>query len=188
MIKLEREGRRGDPERETKGWLDKLAEVDCKRSGFQEMAAEGLITFDELRAKLAALDATRTTAERELETIKGRREHLDNLERDKEVLLETYAALTMEALESLTSEERQKLYKTLRLRAVINLDGSIEVGGTFVDNLDACTLEALSSWSPWAAAASSATLRPKGTSNPCASSASRPGVRRFSSLSSPTSA
>jgi hypothetical protein len=34
----------------------------------------------------------------------------------------------------------------LRLGAVINLDGSIEVGGTFVDNLDACTLEASSSW------------------------------------------
>jgi DNA invertase Pin-like site-specific DNA recombinase len=134
-------GRRGDPEREAKGWLDKLAEVDCKRSGFQEMAAEGLIAFDELRAKLAALDATRVTAERELEAIKGRREHLEKLERYKESLLETYAALTPEALESLTPEERQKLYKMLKLKAVINLDGSIEVGGMFVDNLDVCTAE-----------------------------------------------
>jgi hypothetical protein len=144
MIKLEREGRRGDPERETKGWLDKLDEVDRKRSGFQEMAAEGLITFDELRAKLATLDATRVTTERELEPIKGRREYLEKLERDKEALLETYVALTPEALESLTPEERQKLYKMLKLKAVVNLDGSLEVGGMFVADLDVCTLEASS--------------------------------------------
>ena len=87
MIKLQREGRRGDPERESKGWLATLAEVDRKRSGLQDMAAERLITFDELRAKLAALDATCATAERELEAIKGQREHLENLELDKETLL-----------------------------------------------------------------------------------------------------
>jgi hypothetical protein len=141
MIKLECEGRRGDPEREAKGWRDKLAEVDRKRSGFQEMAAEGLIAFDELRTKLAALDATRATAERELESIKCRREHLEKLERDKEALLETYPALTPEAVESLTPEERQKLYKMLRLRAIVNLDGTIEVRGMVVDNLDVCNVE-----------------------------------------------
>ena len=52
MIEEEREGLRGDPERETKTWLDKLAEADRKRRAFQDMAAEALITFDELRARL----------------------------------------------------------------------------------------------------------------------------------------
>lgn len=66
MIELEREGLRGDPDQEAKVWLRKLAEVDQKRSGFQNMAAEGLITFYELRIKLAALEETRETAEREL--------------------------------------------------------------------------------------------------------------------------
>lgn len=62
-IKLERDALRGDPEREAKVWLDKLAETEHKRSGFQDMAAEGLITFDELRTKLATLDEeTRETA------------------------------------------------------------------------------------------------------------------------------
>jgi aryl-alcohol dehydrogenase-like predicted oxidoreductase len=41
---------------------------------------------------------------------------------------------------------------------------------------------------PLVAAASSATPRPRRTSNPCAGSASRPGDRRSSSSSSPTSA
>ena len=56
MIELEREAMRGDPEREAKAWLDKLAEVDRGRSILQDMAAKGLITFEELRAKLDALE------------------------------------------------------------------------------------------------------------------------------------
>ncbi len=56
------------------------------------MVAEGPITFDELGAKLAALDETRATAQYELEGLKRRREHLESLEQDKEALLENYAA------------------------------------------------------------------------------------------------
>src|SRR5918995_4349641 len=39
MIELERDSLRGDPDREQKVWLDKLAEVDRKRARYQEMAA-----------------------------------------------------------------------------------------------------------------------------------------------------
>ena len=43
MIDREREGnRRGDPELERKTWMDKLAETDRMRSGYQEQAAKGL--------------------------------------------------------------------------------------------------------------------------------------------------
>ncbi|HVF01222.1 MAG TPA: hypothetical protein VNA27_07785 [Rubrobacteraceae bacterium] len=161
MIELEREGMRGDPERGAKVWLDKLAEMDRKRSGFQDMAAEGLITFDELRTKLAALDETRATAERELEVLKSSQEHLESLKRDKESLLEAYAALTPEALSSLGSEERYKLYKMLKLRAVIRIDGTLDIRGTFVEAHEVSECEVSSSWSLWAPAASCATLLQK---------------------------
>ncbi len=144
MIELERDSASSNPERETKTWLDQLAKVDRKRSGFQDMAAEGLITLDELRTKLAALDEIRTTAERELEALKSRQEHLSSLEQDKEALLETYAALTPEALGSLTSEERHRLYKMLRLRVVLRVDGTLEISGTFVEDLKISELEAIS--------------------------------------------
>lgn len=75
------------------------------------MAAEGLIAFDELRTKLPALDEIRATAERELQILKSDQEHLESLERDKEALLETYAALAPEALNSLDPEVRYRLYK-----------------------------------------------------------------------------
>jgi hypothetical protein len=142
MIDLEREGMRGDPESEAKAWCDKLAEADRKRSGFQDMAADGLITFDELRGKLAALEETRAVAERELEGLRHRREHLDSLERNKEAVLESYAALAPEALDSLTPEERHRLYKMLKLRVNVDLDGSLEVSGALVDDLAVCQAEA----------------------------------------------
>jgi chromosome segregation ATPase len=144
MIELEHEGLRGDPDREAKAWLEKLAEIDHKRSSFQDMAAEGLITFDELRAKLADLYETRATARHELEGLERRREHLESLERVKETLLETYAALAPEALNSLTSEQRHHLYKILKLRVKINLDGSLEVGGMLMDHALVSQMEELS--------------------------------------------
>ena len=70
MVELERKNVRSDPEREAKVWLDKLVEAERKRSGFQDMAAEGLITFDELREKLASLEESRRVAEEELKAWK----------------------------------------------------------------------------------------------------------------------
>jgi hypothetical protein len=129
MIERERAGMHGDPAQEQKMWLDKLADVERKRSGFQDMAAEGLITFDELRAKLAALEETRTTAQRELEALAGRRERLADFERDRDTLLEHYATMVPEALEELTAEERHQVYKMLRLEVYIHPDGDLEIRG-----------------------------------------------------------
>ena len=56
MIEAERAGMRGDPEAEALAWLDKIAALDNKRSRYQDMAAEGHITFDELGAKLQELE------------------------------------------------------------------------------------------------------------------------------------
>ena len=42
MIEQERKaGRRGNPEREAEAWLEKLAEVDRKRSAYQDQQVEG---------------------------------------------------------------------------------------------------------------------------------------------------
>ncbi len=134
MIELEREGRRGgNPERETKAWLDKLAEADHKRGAYQDQQAEGLLTLDELRSKLAALDETREIAERELQALKNHREHIAGLEWDKETLLRHYVALTPEALDALTPEERHDLYRMLKLNATFHPDKSLEVTGAFTD-------------------------------------------------------
>jgi hypothetical protein len=82
MIEAERADMRGDPESEALAWLDKIAALDGKRSRYQDMAAEGHITFDELGVKLRELEGQRTRAEEELDNLQLRRVRLEDLERD----------------------------------------------------------------------------------------------------------
>jgi site-specific DNA recombinase len=130
MIEEER-GSRGDPGREAKVWHEKLQEANRMRSGYQDLAARGLLTYEELGVKLAALEETRTLARRELESLKERRERLESLKQDREAVLQAYANVTVESLERLSPEERNRLYKTLKLKVVIHDDGTPEVSGVF---------------------------------------------------------
>jgi len=130
MIEQERStGRKGDPERETRAWLDKLAEGDRKRSAYQDQQAEGLITLEELRAKLAALEETRETAHRELDALRNHEERIAELELDRDALLAYYEKTAPEALNSLTPEQRRKFYAMLRLEVTLAADGSLELYG-----------------------------------------------------------
>ncbi len=102
------------------------------------MAAEGLITFDELRAKLVALEETRETAERELTGLKDRKERIDHMERDKDALLEQYEAITPGAFDALTPEERQGFHKLLRLRVTVRVGGDLGGTGAFFEGAPFC--------------------------------------------------
>jgi hypothetical protein len=53
------------------------------------------------------------------------------LGRAKDALLESYALMTPEALDSLTPEQRHCVYGMLGLRATITMDGTLEVSRTF---------------------------------------------------------
>jgi site-specific DNA recombinase len=128
MIELERgQGRRGDPDKEAKLWAEKLVEVDGKRVRYQEMAAEDLISFEELRAKLAELEEMRKTAENELAALKGHEEYMRSLERDCDALINSLETEAPEALDTLTPEQRHQWYRLLRLRADVRADGTVLV-------------------------------------------------------------
>jgi len=135
MIEQERRALRGNPDCAAQTWLSQLAEVDRKRSRYQEMAAEGLIDFDELRAKLSALEETREAARRELKATEARQEKLAGLERDGDALLEPYTALVPEALEALDIKERHQLYKILRLRVTTRDDEALEMSGVLSEEV-----------------------------------------------------
>jgi len=129
VIEQEHAAMRGGPDGQAKAWLEKLADVSRKRARFQDMAAEGLISFDELRGKLLELDETRKTAERELEALRDRRERIEQLERDRETLLEHYADMVPEDLEELTAEERHQVYRMLRLEVYVYPNGDLDIRG-----------------------------------------------------------
>jgi site-specific DNA recombinase len=136
LIEEEQRVARGNPNREAEVWAKKLAEVDRKRSAYQDQQAEGLITLDELRSKLAALEDTRDTARRELGALKAQQERIEHLEQDANALLEHYANLVPEALDNLTPEERHRVYKMMRLNVTMYADGLAEVSGVFDGLLD----------------------------------------------------
>jgi len=135
LIEQERAGMRGDPERETKAWLEKLSKVEEERRNYIRLAGKGYMTDDDLGEALAELEDTRATAEKELKIIRGRQAALEELERDRDTLLESYAAMMPEALDALVPEERQQVYMMLRLKVELSRDESIEVRGVLSDSL-----------------------------------------------------
>lgn len=134
MIALQREGTREDPVRKAMAWTQKLVEADSKRSRYQDMAAEGLISFNELKAKLGSLQKTRETAERELEALRNQRERLEELEKDRDALLESWSEMVPPGLENLSGLERNEIYRMLNLLVAPTPEG-YEVSGAF------CTME-----------------------------------------------
>ena len=136
VIENEEGSSRGNPQRELELWHERLREAERMRSGYQDLAARGLLTYEELGSKLAALEETRETAHRELEALRGRREELERLKGDRDAVLEQYADLTVEALDALSPEQRNRLYKMLKLNVVLRDDGMPEVSGAFCGNLE----------------------------------------------------
>ena len=122
---------RGNPEEEAKTWAKRLAEVERKRSGFQDMAAEGLITLEELRVKLNALEETRKVVRTELDALASKSERVAAIERDAEAVIRDYSGLMPEALGAMAPEERHRVYKMLRLKVFVYPDGAGELRGVF---------------------------------------------------------
>ena len=157
MIEAEWAAGRGNPEAETRVWLERIAVLDRKRSRLQDMAAEGHITFEELGQKLRETDEARGTAERELAEVEGRRARIEELEQDRDALLERYAGLVPAALEELSAEERHQVYRMLRLRAHLHRDGGVDVEGVLREPV--CT----PAGTPWCVRDA---LAPRGGSDP----------------------
>jgi site-specific DNA recombinase len=130
LIEQERNGRNGNPEREAKGWVERVAECDRLRRNYQDQQAAGLMTLEELRERIGELEEARRLALAELEALTQHEERVKGLERDRDALLESYAAALPSALDALGPEERNKLYRMLRLE-VTPSDGGYELSGAF---------------------------------------------------------
>ena len=66
--------------------------------------------------------------------MQGRRMVEEEVERDRDALLESYARMVPERLDLLTPEERHQVYKMLRLRGINLLGRTLEVSGVFGDS------------------------------------------------------
>jgi hypothetical protein len=105
-LQRERDGEHGDLDQEEQAWLEKLAEAEHMRRGYQEIAAKGLMTLDELSATLDRLENARAKALRELDALEDRRERKEVLERNRDAIFGTYACMKPGVLESLEPGQR----------------------------------------------------------------------------------
>lgn len=88
-VKSER-GRLSRARREFDGWEGRLADTDRRRSALIDLAADGTITRNDLRTKLAELDREREACHEEIRVLRESREELEALETLPE-LAEQYA-------------------------------------------------------------------------------------------------
>jgi site-specific DNA recombinase len=132
MIERESAQMLGDPVKEAAALGKRLGEIKSRRSRYQEMAATGLIDFDELRERLAAIEDERQDTERTLEASRHRTEHLERLEQNRRVLLEEYAGAMPEKLADLPPEKRHRVYRMMRLRGSLAPSGDLEMSGDVI--------------------------------------------------------
>ena len=125
MIEQKRKAVRGDPDKETSVWLDKIADADRQRARAQDLAIEGLLSPEELRAKLSVLEEAREAAKGELEALRGRSEEIEELERDRDALLESYEGMVPEGLDHFTPEDRRWAYGRIRLNVFADSEGTL---------------------------------------------------------------
>jgi site-specific DNA recombinase len=114
---------RGDPESTAKAWADKAAECVRLRAAYQDQQAAGLMTLEELGSKLSELDKMRRHAERELSALQDHQERVEQLEEDRDALIKEMAEMAPDALDSLAGEERNKVYRMLRLEVTPTPEG-----------------------------------------------------------------
>ena len=93
------------------------------RSGYQELAAKGLMTLEELGPKLEELDGVRQTARAEIDALEARKERVEELEADRDALVEFWSDAVPEQLDGLTGSERNKVYRMLRLEVTPTPEG-----------------------------------------------------------------
>ena len=65
----------------------------------------------------------------------------DQLRRDRDALLDSLVEIGAEALDALSPDERNQLYRILQLKVVLNKDAMPELSGVFGQGLNVCTLE-----------------------------------------------
>src|SRR5829696_5028807 len=128
LIEQERATGPPDTAKEAKAWQQKIAACVHKRSAYQDQQAAGLTTLEELGSRLQEVDDARRLAQAELEALTRRQEHIEQLEQDRESLLKSMAEIVPDALGDLTPQERNKIYRMLRLE-VAPFEEGYEVSG-----------------------------------------------------------
>ena len=122
-----------DPLEEAEKWQERISALDNRRKRYQEMAAEGLIEFAELKERLQELEEEKTAAQREFGSHLHKGEQLEEMRRNKDELLEHLKGISVRQVDSLSPDERRRVYQIVGLRATTKGDGTVEVDGDLTE-------------------------------------------------------
>ena len=123
LIEGQGEGSAGDPSEEIAAHEARLAEGDRLRRAYQDQQAAGLMTLEELRSRLGELDGARRAAEAAISALERSRERSEGLGRDKEAALAALTEIVPGELDNLGGEQRNAVYRMLRLRVTPTPEG-----------------------------------------------------------------
>ena len=130
LMERERNGSRGDPDLEARVWLERLAEAESMRAGYQELAAKGLMTIEELGARLEELEATRAgRATTSWTTFVGGPSTSKGWSRTGMRSWSSTPTPCRRNWRRMRPEERNRIYGMLRLQISAHPDGTLEASG-----------------------------------------------------------
>jgi hypothetical protein len=122
---------RGDPSEETREIVKRLETLERRRSGYIDLAAEGDLTREELRCKLADVDEQREGAGKALREARDRQGTIEKLRRDREMMVGRFSAMRGMDLRILSPENRRRVLQALRIRVEVDKDGNVRISGMF---------------------------------------------------------
>jgi hypothetical protein len=108
-------------------WLNKLAELEAQEERLLDLYLENKLDVDRYGLRVAQIKQSRKTIEDELAHLKDRAAHLEQLERDRDALLNHYSRIVTERLDALEPEERNRVYKMMDLTVLAYDNGDLEV-------------------------------------------------------------
>ena len=123
LIEQEAPWRADGPDRESEILLGKVSECARLRAAYQDQHAFGLMTMEELAAKLEELEHAKALVQTELANLSERRRRVEELVRDKEAVIR--------GLDNLSPEEKSEVYKLLKLEVTPTPEG-MEVSGALL--------------------------------------------------------
>ncbi len=109
-------------------WLEKISEADARHERLLDLRLDRDVTPEQFRARSTELKETRAAAEDRLEAVRSRLSRLRDIERGKDELVSHYASLVPQGLADLPPAERNRVYKTMRLRVLAHRDDTLIAG------------------------------------------------------------
>ena len=97
---------------------DRLSQNTHLRRAYQDQQAAGLMTLEELAAKLDELEGTHKVLEADLTSLERSQQKAKELENDRDAVVASLAASIPDALDNLTGEDINTVYRKLQLQLI----------------------------------------------------------------------